>query len=147
MSCFTCLWSFVLLLFTFSHTGRNYFCVEAIANAVWFFNSHLDIFVPFSCGLFSCIFMMFVFIGFWWRPLQRVNLVATVSCKDFFLPLKCIKLFVYFERLTQLVVLLFRCSCDLCGGNVTLLPRLLVLVRLLQLVILVFKECFELQGE
>ena len=32
-------------------------------------------------------------------------------------------------------------------GNVTLLPRLLVVVRLLRLVVLVFEECFELHGE
>ena len=33
------------------------------------------------------------------------------------------------------------------AGNVTLLPRLLVVVRLLQLVVLVFEECSELHGE
>ena len=76
MSCFTCLRSFILLLFTFSRTGHTYLCVEAIANAVRLVDSHLDIFVPFSCRLFSFIFMMFVFIGSWWRLLWLVILVS-----------------------------------------------------------------------
>ena len=84
--------------------------------------------------------MMFVFIGFWWQPLRRVVLVAIVACKDFFFLLKCIKLLVYFEQLTRLVMLVFECSCDPCR-NVTPLHRLLVVVRSLRLVVLVFKEC------
>ena len=38
-------------------------------------DSHLDIFVPFSCGLVSFIFMMFVFVGSGWRSLRLVVLV------------------------------------------------------------------------
>ena len=63
------------------------------------------------------------------------------------LPLKCIKLFVYFEGLMRLVVLVFRMFLWPLWGNITLLPRLLVVVRLLQLVILVFEECSALHGE
>ena len=46
----------------------------------------------------------------------------------------------------RLVVLVFGCSCDLCGEK-TLLLRLLVVGRLLRLVVLVFGECFELYRE
>ena len=45
---FTCLRSFVLLLFMFSRTGHTYLCIKAIANAVSLVDSHLDIFAPFS---------------------------------------------------------------------------------------------------
>ena len=40
--------SFILLLFTFCHTGHTYLRVETIVNTVWLVNSHLDIFAPFS---------------------------------------------------------------------------------------------------
>ena len=40
---------------------------------------HLDIFAPFSCGLFSFIFMMFVFIRSGWRSLRLVVLVFKES--------------------------------------------------------------------
>ena len=46
MSCFTCLWSFVLLLFMLSCTGRTCLYIETITNAVWLANNHLVIFVP-----------------------------------------------------------------------------------------------------
>ena len=82
MSYFTCLGSFVLLLFTFSRTGHTYVYVETIANAVWLANSHLVIFVPFSCGLFSLIFMMYLFIGSGWRSLRLVVLVFGL-CSEF----------------------------------------------------------------
>ena len=44
-------------------------------------------------------------------------------------------------------MLVFECSCGLCGGKVTLLPRLLVVGRLLRLIVLVFEECLELHGD
>ena len=46
----------------------------------------------------------------------------------------------------QLVMLVFECSCDLCG-NITPLHRLLVVIQSLRLVVLVFEECCELCGE
>ena len=146
MSCFTCLRSFVLLLFTFSHTGHTYLCVEAIANTVWLVDSHQDIFAPFS--LWAALMHIHDVCVYW-------LLVATVTTsrsgchcilQRFLSPLKCIKLLVYFERLMRLVMLVFECSCDLCG-NVTPLHGLLVVVQSLWLVVLVFEECCELCGE
>ena len=50
-SCFTCVWSLVLLLFTISCIGHKCFGVETITNVVWLVYSHLVIFVLFSWRL------------------------------------------------------------------------------------------------
>ena len=63
VSYFTCVWSFTLLLFTLSWTGHTNLRVKTIVNVIWLVDSHLYIFTPFSCGLFSCIFMMFTIIS------------------------------------------------------------------------------------
>ena len=114
MSCFTCPWSFILLLFTFSRTGHTYLCVKTIANAVWLVNSHLVIFVPFSCGLSSFIFMMFVFISSW--SLRLVILVCQVVSRTLRgCVTLCCRLLVIIQSL-HLVVLVFEECLALSGG-------------------------------
>ena len=44
-------------------------------------------------------------------------------------------------------MLFFGCPCGLCGEKPLYFPRLLVVVRLLQLIVLVFEECLELHRE
>ena len=116
MSCFTCLWSFVLLLFMFSRTGHTYLCVETIANAVWLVNSHLDIFAPF--------FLWIVLIHIHDVCVYRL-LMATVmaSCAGFWRVPRtiwgcvtpCCGLLVV-ARSLHLVVLVFKECLELSGG-------------------------------
>ena len=146
MSCFTCLRSFVLLLFTFSHTGRTYLCVKAITNIVWLVDSHLDIFAPFLVGCSHAYSWCLCLSAFGSTvTTSRSGCRCILQC--FFLLLKCIKLFVYLGDLHDWSCWFSNVLVAFAGGKVTLLPRLLVVGQLLRLVILVFEECLELHGE
>ena len=135
-----------LLLFMFSCTGCTYLCVETIANAVGLLDSHLDIFAPFSCGLVSFIFMMFVFVVSGWRSLRLVVLVFE-RCPElhwgvFLFVVGCFFLCDYYDWSYW-----FLEEClELMRGCVTLWCRLLVILRPLCLVRLVLEECLELCG-
>ena len=76
-----CVYRLLVAIVTASHAGfrrvprTTWGCVTPCCGLLVVVNSHLDIFAPFSYGLFSFIFMMFVFIGSWWRSLRLVMLV------------------------------------------------------------------------
>ena len=127
----------------FSRTGHIILHVEAIANAIWLVDSHLDIFAPFFCGMSSCIFMVFTNIG------------SHGDCYDesFLLPLYPVisslvieNAWIYwFIGVTYAIGRTgFRTFLWPLQGKVTLFCRLLVVWWPLCLVVLVFKDFSEI---
>ena len=116
MSCFTCLWSFVLLLFMLSRTGHTYLCVETIANAVWLVNSHLDIFVPFFLWVVLihihdvCVYRLLVAIVM----ASRAGFRRVPRTTQGYVTLCCGLLVV--ARSLRLVILFFEECLELHGG-------------------------------
>ena len=83
-------------------------------------DSHLDIFAPFSCGLVSFIFMMFVFIGSGWRSLRLVVLVFEGCLGLHGGVLLFIVGCLFIVRSLRLVVLFFEECLKLTHGGVLL---------------------------